>query len=209
MVTHTADTYSFSEDWFSNHISSWNRVLERVRPSRVLEIGCYEGRSTSFIIESCAGYGPLSLYCVDTWEGSVDLSPERMRGVERRFDENVDLAVRRASTPVSVTKLKTPSQAALATLIAGGSEPFDVIYIDGSHTAPDVLLDAVLAFQIVRVGGVMIFDDYLWSMEPQLYADPLNAPKLAIDTFATVYARKVRVLPDFPNAQCYIEKIAS
>jgi len=202
-------TYDFSEDWFSNHIPSWNRILERVRPRRVLEIGCYEGRSASFIIEACSAYGALSLHCVDTWEGSADLSPERMRGVERRFDANVGVAIRRAQAPVQLTKLKTSSRAALATLLARNGEPFDLIYIDGSHTAPDVLLDAVLAFQLVRVGGVMIFDDYLWSMEPPLYADPLNTPKLAIDTFAAIYARKVRVLPDFPNAQCYLEKIAA
>jgi len=206
---HAAETYDFSEDWFSNHIPSWRRILERVRPRRVLEIGCYEGRSTSFIIEACSGYGPLSLCCVDTWQGSADLAAERMRGVERRFDENVALAIRQAAAPVQLTKLKTPSQAALTTLIAGNSEAFDLIYIDGSHTAPDVLLDAVLAFQLVRIGGVMIFDDYLWSMELPLYADPLNTPKLAIDTFTTIYARKVRVLPDLPNAQCYVEKIAT
>ena len=209
MVMRTAETYDFSEDWFSNHIPSWTRILERIQPRRVLEIGCYEGRSTSFIIEACSAYGPLSLHCVDTWQGSTDLSPERMRGVERRFDDNVDLAIRRASALVQLTKLKTSSRAALSTMIAGSSDPFDLIYVDGSHTAPDVLLDAVLAFQVVRVGGVMIFDDYLWSQELPLYADPLNTPKLAIDTFAAIYARKVRVLPDFPNAQCYLEKIAA
>ena len=54
----------------------------------------------------------------------------------------------------------------------------------------------------------MIFDDYLWSMEPAVKADPLNTPKLAVDVFTTVFARKVRIFPEFPNAQCYVEKIA-
>src|SRR5205085_2645131 len=117
--------------------------LERVRPGRVLEIGCFEGRSTSFLVEACSQFGPLSLCCVDTWRGSTDLSPERMAGVERRFDDNVELAVRRAAAPVHITKMKVPSRTALATLISTGSEPFDLIYVDGSHTAPDVLLDAV------------------------------------------------------------------
>ena len=89
-----------------------------------------------------------------------------------------------------------------------GEAPFDLIYIDGSHTAADVLIDAVLAFQLLRVGGVMIFDDYLWSMEPALSVDPLNMPKPAIDAFAAIFLRKTRVLPGLPNAQCYVEKIA-
>jgi len=66
----------------------------------------------------------------------------------------------------------------------------------------------VLAFRLLRVGGVMVFDDYLWSMETALQADPLNMPKPAIDAFATIFMRKVRVLPDLPNAQCFVEKIA-
>ena len=206
---HVVRTYSFSEDWFSNHVPSWNRILRRLRPHRVLQVGCYEGRCTSFLVETCSGPDLLSLYCVDTWQGSADLSPERMKGVEQRFDQNVALAIQRAQGPVRVTKLSAPSRAALATLIATGCKPFDLVYVDGSHTAPDVLLDAVLSFQLIRIGGVMIFDDYLWSMEPPQYADPLNTPRLAIDTFVTTYARKLRVLPDFPNAQCYIEKVAS
>jgi predicted O-methyltransferase YrrM len=200
--------FEFSEDWFSNHIPSWRRVLERLKPGRVLEIGSYEGRSTCFVIETCSRFGALDLTCVDTWAGSADLPSWRMTGVERRFDDNVHLAIADASSPISFHKYKEPSTLVLAHLIAEQSDPFDFIYIDGSHTASDVLSDAVLAFRLLRVGGVMVFDDYLWSMETALEADPLNMPKPAIDAFATIFMRKVRVLPDFPSAQCFIEKIA-
>src|SRR5205823_551614 len=76
--------FEFSEDWFSNHIPSWRRVLERLKPGRVLEIGSYEGRSTCFVIETCSRFGALDLTCVDTWAGSADLPSWRMTGVERR-----------------------------------------------------------------------------------------------------------------------------
>ena len=39
---------------------------------------------------------------------------------------------------------------------------YDVIYVDGSHTARDVLQDAVLGWGLLKRGGLMIFDDYLW-----------------------------------------------
>lgn len=203
------DAYSFSQDWFSHHIPSIDRILTRFQPSRLMEIGCFEGRSTSYLIERCAGFGPVEIYCVDTWRGSVDLAPERMDGVEQRFDHNVAVAIARATSDIDLRKIRQRSDIALPGLIAERARPFDLIYIDGSHTAPDVLTDAVLAFQLLRVGGVMIFDDYLWSMEPPLAADPLNTPKLAIDVFAAAFARKVRVLADLPNAQCYVEKIAN
>jgi hypothetical protein len=41
--------------------------------------------------------------------------------------------------------------------------PFDFIYIDGSHMRVDVLLDAVLAWQLLKPGGFMVLDDYEWN----------------------------------------------
>ena len=203
-----AQSYNISQDWFSNHIPAWDGILAQLKPRRVLEIGCYEGLSTTYIIEQCSAFGSLEVHCVDTWTGAVDLPPETMAGVEDRFDENIRLAIGRAAAPVSLQKIKRRSALALAAHIASGEARFDLIYIDGSHTAADVLIDAVLAFQLLRVGGVMIFDDYLWSMEPASSVDPLNMPKPAIDAFATIFLRKTRVLPGLPNAQCYVEKIA-
>ena len=37
----------------------------------------------------------------------------------------------------------------------------DLIYIDGSHLAKDVLSDAILSWKLLKPSGVMIFDDYL------------------------------------------------
>jgi predicted O-methyltransferase YrrM len=204
-----AEAFEFTEDWFSNHIPAWSKVLKDLRPRRVLEVGSYEGRATCYLVQTCTGYGPLHITCIDTWDGSVDLPTARMAGVERRFDRNVSRAISLAGAPVDFRKCKRESLVALSDFIAARSQPFDLIYIDGSHTAPDVLSDAVLAFHLLRVGGVMIFDDYLWSMEAPLHVDPLNMPKPAIDAFTTVFMRKVRVMPGLPNAQCYVEKIAS
>ncbi len=36
----------------------------------------------------------------------------------------------------------------------------DFVYIDGGHSASDVLLDAAMSFRLLRRGGVMVFDDY-------------------------------------------------
>ena len=41
---------------------------------------------------------------------------------------------------------------------------FDLIYIDGSHSAKDVLLDSLLAWRLLRPGGAMVWDDYEWAL---------------------------------------------
>lgn len=129
--------------------------------------------------------------------------------VEKRFDANIAIARQNALHPVNFYKHKDYSDVALAKLITDTSKirSFDFIYIDGSHQAPDVLADAVLAFRLLRVGGVMAFDDYLWAENLPYGKDPIRSPKLAIDAFTNIYTRKLTVL-SAPLYQLYMQKIA-
>ena len=36
---------------------------------------------------------------------------------------------------------------------------FDFVYVDGSHLALDVLVDAALAWRLLSPGGVLVFDE--------------------------------------------------
>ncbi len=200
----------FTEDWFSPGIPTWDALIAAEQPARILEVGCYEGRATCYLIATCGARRPTELHCIDSWTGGVEHDRSAMPEVEARFDRNVAIATRAAVHPVSVTKDKGTSSLALPRLIASGrSGQFDMVYVDGSHQATDVLSDAVDCFRLLRVGGVMIFDDYLWSVEPAGREDPLNTPKLAIDAFLNVFQRKMRVRRDLPLYQLYCEKTAA
>lgn len=188
-----APDYDFTQDWFSAHAAHWLALVDRVQPRRILEVGCYEGRASTFFIEQIDLTGG-TLTCVDTWTGSADLPPEAMVGVEHRFDHNTAVALSRCVRPVTFHKRKRASLRALADMVAR-EEHFDLIYIDGSHTAPDVLTDAVLAFELLRFGGAMVFDDYAWQFEPQGRQDPLNMPKPAIDAFVNLNLRRLTSAP--------------
>ncbi|PZO55779.1 MAG: hypothetical protein DCF16_01505 [Alphaproteobacteria bacterium] len=89
---------------------------------------------------------------------------------------------------------------------AGPSWRYDIAYVDGSHQAPDVLIDSVLAFKLLRVGGIMVFDDYLWHMEAAGKQDLVNMPKLAIDAFININIRKLNIIAGAPLGQIYIAK---
>jgi hypothetical protein len=72
-----------------------------------------------------------------------------------------------------------------------------------------VLCDAVLAFKLVRVGGVIAFDDYVWAEAMPYGKDPLRCPKPAIDAFVNIHFRKVQILsPTVPLYQLYIQKLS-
>ena len=58
-------------------------------------------------------------------------------------------------------------------------DSYDFIYVDGSHTTKDVLVDAVLSYDLLKLGGIITFDDYLWKG----YDNHLLNPKTGIDCF--------------------------
>lgn len=202
----SAGEYEFTVDWFSLHCGAWPALLSELKPKRILEIGSYEGRSTTFLIENCSTHQSIEILCVDTWGGSLEHDRHAMATVEGRFDKNIAIARQRASHEVILRKVKKPSVMALAELIANGEPGFDMIYVDGSHEAPDVLQDAVLSFQLLNVGGLLVFDDYLWRLEPDGKQDAFNMPKPAIDAFVNIFQRKLSVVGGLLNWQIYVRK---
>ncbi|HEX4197243.1 MAG TPA: class I SAM-dependent methyltransferase [Caulobacteraceae bacterium] len=201
--------YQFTVDWFSHHTPVWNQLLDQHKPARIVEVGAYEGRSTCYMIERCAADHPIDVWSIDTWEGGVDNDSSVMSDVEKRFDHNVAVAQSNAVHSANVRKIKQSSNLALATLLAAEMGPtMDLVYIDGSHQAPDVLSDAVIGFSLLKVGGLMIFDDYLWYMEVDTQKNVLNMPKAGIDAFINTFMRKINIVPYAPIYQLYTQKIA-
>jgi predicted O-methyltransferase YrrM len=131
--------------------------------------------------------------------------------VENRFHHNTQLTIKSAPKKVSLFLHKAYSDSALIKLLSSDKKNyFDLIYVDGSHQASDVLFDAVVSFKLLRVDGIMVFDDYLWAEElpaRPAFIDPLRCPKPAIDSFINLNIRKLRVL-HAPLGQLYIQKVS-
>jgi len=188
----TPKEYEFTQDWFK-----WGPPLFRavfgIIPAkrRFLEIGCYEGRSTVWLIENGLDSGGI-ITCIDTWQGGEEHDSKTMWDVEQRFHENIR-KVQTLDLTKKVNVYKQTSTKGLAHLIWNMPSPLelmDLIYIDGSHQAPDVLTDACMAWQILKVGGVIVFDDYMWGIDYPI----LHKPKIAIDMFTNTYHDKLRVV---------------
>jgi predicted O-methyltransferase YrrM len=171
------EQYQFTADWFGAHIPNWRHCLSRLAGRadvRFLEVGCYEGRATVWLLGNVLTHESARIDCVDVFFDE---------GYARRFDHNV----RTALGQMKVTKRTGRSQEILRGLPL---YHYDAAYIDGSHEAADVLEDAVLAFRLLKPGGVLIFDDYEWNVHP----DPLLVPKMGINAFLGVYQRQYELL---------------
>jgi precorrin-6B methylase 2 len=121
------------------------------RPTRYLEIGSFEGGSLAFVHSLLDGQ--ITATSIDPFQDYDEMPVHMTRGAEQRFRANM------RAVGIDVRVLRGPSVDRLPPLVSAG-ETFDLIFIDGSHTALDVMTDAVLCWRLLSAGGLMIFDDY-------------------------------------------------
>ena len=204
-----SESYEFTVDWFSPHLPNWLTVTEGQRIAKILEIGSFEGRSACRMIEHFSKTEALEVYCIDSWAAGFEHGGYDMEAVEHRFNRNMSRAVAETPHLVKVYKHKGVSTTHLIALLANGhARSFDLIFIDGSHVACDVMSDLVFAYYLCRVGGLIICDDYLWGGGSHDGADPLATPRPAVDAFVTLFSRSVKQIPGLPIYQAYLRKTA-
>ena len=186
--------YKFTQDWFSHNIPVWEQ-LKGLLPGEpgsreFLEIGSFEGRSAVWLVENMMQDGD-HLDCIDTWEGSEEHKNGELNGAEERFRHNAELVMGKFGRKRFILPWKTDSLIYLGAVIGEGIQrPRDFIYIDGSHTAKDVLTDACMAWPLLKQGGLMVFDDYLWGES----RDILHRPRLAVDFFVNIFAESLDIV---------------
>jgi predicted O-methyltransferase YrrM len=89
--------------------------------------------------------------------------------------------------------LQSDSAHGLAVLTEMKQE-FDLILIDGSHLMLDVLHDALLAFDLLKVGGTLVFDDY--GCNP--WSPAHGRTKEGIDAFVQVHRASLQDIFYYP-----------
>jgi len=193
----------FTQPWFEQTAKPlWNQFIrDNFTPNHYLEIGSFEGASVCWVLENMPTLE--TVVCIDTWEGGEEhkAAGENMSRVEEIFDSNIEaFEQKNPEIQVNLVKLKSRSVEAMGNLIAEGySGYFDFIYVDGSHRAPDVLTDLVMSFELLKFGGLLVADDYLWDPDVNFEGgvseiNPLRSPKWAIDTFANIFRQNLRQL---------------
>jgi hypothetical protein len=168
--------YLFTQDWFSNDVLVWNKVLDqdRNKPGLVyLEIGAFEGRSILWILENILTDSSSRAVVIDPFTG--DYKDRYLANLEKSGMQD------RVKTITGFSQIELRSQPL---------DSFDLVYIDGSHQAADVLEDAILSMRLLKKGGLLIFDDYQW--KPESPAEDTPGP--GIDTFYALFGRQFDVV---------------
>jgi predicted O-methyltransferase YrrM len=199
----------FSQDWFSRSIPCWNLILRNLSQTgkalKVLEIGVFEGRSTCWLLQNHCTTKDSRITVIDTFSGGVEHQTLDLKKLRNTFEDNI--ATVGSSCVVDIKEGYSHKELSKLIVSDGDEAGYDFVSVDASHQAPDVLTDCILAFQLLRRGGVMALDDYLWSAEKLGSEDPLNSPKIAIDAFTNIFRRQARIVPDLPLYQLYLQKL--
>lgn len=175
----------FTFDWFTPHSEFlWDATKDIAgKPGlRFLEIGCFEGMATLWFLQRHLTGAGSSIVCIDTFEGSKEHKDAGIDflGTRERFIAN---------TEPYWDRISLRQGESWHVLIYCG-DAFDLIYVDGSHMACDVLADAVAAHPLLKAGGYLVFDDYGWGQDKELHERPCTA----IDAFLACYAQHYRLV---------------
>lgn len=175
-VEHYSKNYDFTVDYFTRNIPNWMQILKpwQGQPNiHYLEIGVSEGRSALWMLENILTHTSAKITCLDVFP----------KELYERFLSNLILSGFLDKAII----VKGRSQITLRTLAL---DTYDIIYIDGSHVAPNVIADAVLSWWLLKVGGIMIFDDYKWKLDRA----PEFRPLIAIDAFLNIFKSNLQVI---------------
>ena len=161
---------SFTYDWFTPQVPVLDVHVPRVL-GKVLEVGCFEGRSTLWFLERDV---ECEVTVIDHFRGGADHAGLALGDVYNRFKSNVAQHMPRVKMLIGNTWDVWP---------AVDNEAYDFVYVDGSHRRGDVLYDAVNALRVCKVGGVIAFDDYEWGQPGE------DRPHEAISFWLDTYKR--------------------
>jgi predicted O-methyltransferase YrrM len=172
--------YTFTSDWFTYNIPTWNLVLRDMKGKpnlTYLEVGPYEGRSFFWVMDNILSHPSSKAIAIDTFDKFYD------NDFERTFYDNL----KRSGHESKVTVMKGFSQHKLRELKLNS---VDLIYVDGDHGSKGVLMDALFSWDLLKDGGILIFDDYNWD-----YTLPMEMrPTFALDLFLTLFQDEFEVL---------------
>ena len=184
-----ANQYYFTRDNFTYRIPLWQPHIEELidcEAVNALEIGSYQGMSSCWLLDNVLTKPSSKLVCIDAQVITI-------------LKDNLA----KTGKKDQVTLLVGDTHQHLASLTP---ESFDIISIQDKCKLVDYAYkNAQLTWQLSKVGGLIIFNDYGW----QNRANPQQNPKQGIDKFLdSINKNQWKLVNHAPQAnQLMIRKI--
>ena len=146
---------SFTQNWFDQlgmkNFENLKNIINIHEPINFLEIGCYEGNCHFWMYKNILLNKNSKSTVIEPFGNGTGNSPHA--DVYELFKNNL------AGHLDNITILRGYSNDKLPLL---QNDTFDIIYVDGDHTAEQTYKDGINSWNLLKKRGIMIFDDYLW-----------------------------------------------
>ena len=162
-------------------------LLRRIPNPKILEVGSYCGATITNIAEM---FPNASCFAIDNFSlEETELQTCRELAEENFSLQDVKNAFLSNTKGKDVTLIEKDSSLALREFIEQ-KKLFDFIYVDGSHTSLDTIIDLVLAWLLLSINGILVIDDYQYT--PPGHVD--DTPRQAVDCFLRKFKGDYSVL---------------
>ena len=155
--------YRIGEDWMDFQDLYSRMVNTFPDGSHFVEVGCWKGRSASFMGVEIKNSGRrIDFDCIDTWKGSIEHTDPNSPYYEIEFIDNEDFVYQEFIKNVKpvidvINPIRLPSTDA-SNLYRNRS--LDFVFIDASHEYSDVKRDILSWLPKVKIGGFLAGHDY-------------------------------------------------
>jgi hypothetical protein len=200
----TGGMYNWTHDHPIGTQAPFESMLQRFvgRGARILEIGTYAGTSLIGMLERLPD---ATAVAVDKWRNYDENNPNILSNVEQNNVEDMfHRNLERMGMAGRVVARKGDSVEVLLDFVRDG-ELFDLVYVDGSHKCIDCYTDMALGWRLLRKGGVMVVDDYMYSWDRVMAGDVLEFPMKGVDWFLERRKGEYRVFG--MGWKVYLEKL--
>jgi predicted O-methyltransferase YrrM len=146
---------------------------------KFIQIGAFTGDATVWLLDNILTNEFSLLIDVDTWEGSDEEEHKKMN-----FEDVFSYYKKRTGWYPNLSIIQSKSEDYLPRV---KKDTIDFIYIDGDHTEKAVNSDIKNSWPLLKSGGILAFDDYLWRGN-------VDCPKPAIDKFLEEHSNDIVLL---------------
>ena len=165
----TQENYYIMAEITQNWNSEFIKNTEQLKKSLefVLEIGCFEGLTTRYICDELLKPGGRMIAIDPLTDEYLTTGDEQAKAInsecEGMFTGQYGRFIRNTQDyPVELLRMTSREALTKKGFI---HYRFDLIYVDGDHRSQEVYNDGLIAFEICRKGGWILFDDYGWRQD--------------------------------------------
>lgn len=124
----------------------------------VVELGSWQGKSSTWIASALKDRIDTMLYCVDTWAGSADTG-KPILGIESNLLELFTENINNNNLMDHIKVIQMTTEKAAEFWRETMQRNIDLLFIDADHSYDAVRRDFELWSSFVIPGGIIVFDD--------------------------------------------------